>query len=176
MRLFGRLGLEELYRDHAATLVEYDEDGATHRSLPDYLVFGAIPVVLGGGALLAKLQLVAVEGTLAGVSILTGLLFGLLVHVLSVGMTLARDERVSVNSRIVRLTNELRANVSWACGVGLALTTLLTLISSFVPLGEKGQAVPVWATAIVLLLGTHLVGTLLMILKRVRSTYRIIGK
>ena len=98
----------------------------------------------------------------------------MLTHVLGLGLRLYDDPRWTRASRIVILTDQLRANVSWAIGVGVVITGTLMIISAFTT--EKHGAYPAWLSAIVLALVVHLLLTLLMILKRVRSTYRQLGK
>jgi hypothetical protein len=173
MNRLGRLGLKELVQDHRATLVEYDSRDQPYRSRTDYLLFVWFPLGVGAFCFAMKVQMLAVDAMLTAVSILTGLLFGLLIHVLELGLALAKDDKIPVTAQIVRLTRQLRANVAWACAVGLVLAALLTGVASFVDLDTS--KVPALATAAAVTLAVHLTMTLLMILKRVRSTYNMLG-
>lgn len=162
--------MEELVEDHLHSLVELDRDDQPTRSHEDYVVFFAAPALLGATCALLGVELREVSPLLTGVSVLTGLLFGLLVYTLSLGMTM-REGRYPRNSQVAILTDELRANVAWSCAVGLALSTVLALIGSFT---RSGHDVNAWLTGLVLGLGAHLGLTLLMVLKRVRSTYKLL--
>lgn len=174
MRVLGRLGIGLLVEDHRRTLVEYDADGRSHRSAADYIVFVGFPVGVGLAVGFGGVELRSIDALLTGVSILTGLLFGLLVHVLQLGLTVVHEGRAAPGSLLVRLSEELRANVAWACAVGLLLVGILVLIGSFTV--DVSQGVSSWLTAIVVALTLHLGMTLLMILKRVRATYRLLGR
>lgn len=171
----GRLGVRELLTDHTNTWVEQDADQRDHASRADWLLFVALPVAVMIALTLGGIRLRSADALLTGVSIITGLLFGLLVHVLTLGLRLADDNAVSAGSRIVVLVGEIRANVSWACAVGLILSCVLALSSSFATDMSTTGLPPLLTGAIVGLL-THLVLTLLSILKRVRSTYTVLGK
>lgn len=170
----GRLGVEELAHDHLVSLSLEQEDGTRRTSRADVVVFFVFPVAVGAAAVAFGLRVVGTEALLTGVAILTGLLFGLLVHVLSIGLRLQSDPRFAATSRVTILVNELRANVSWACAVGLLLTAVLAVAGTFYPDPVEGGLAP-WFTGVVAALSLHLALTLLMILKRVRSTYMQLG-
>lgn len=167
----SRLGLDHLASDHWHSLSLVDEPAGTIQlSWSDVAVFFGVPAGVGVAAFAAGAELQSLGELLAGTAILTGLLFGLLTHVLGLGLRLYDDPRRTRSSRIVILTDELRANVSYAIGVGILLTGSLMLIAAFTKPTTAGYAP--WLTALVLALLVHLLLTLLMILKRVRSTYK----
>lgn len=172
---FGRLGVRAIARDHVGTWTETGADEKQHKSPSDWVLFVLIPAGVGLVAALTGVRLYNVEAILAGAAILTGLLFGLLVHVLSLGLHLAGDENVKPGSLIARLTDQLRSNITWACAVGLVLTGFTAAVGALSrDLTQTGSAP--WATGVITALGLHLGLTLLMILKRIRSTYRMTGK
>ena len=177
MRLIslGRLGLDELVSDHLKTWVEEDRPGVWRRSPSDYIVFLGLPALCGSVVVLRGIRIWSPDALLAGASIITGLLFGLLIHVLSLGLQLEGNDRVAPGSRLAILVGELRANVAWSCGVGLVLSGLLAGAGSFVKDLDNVGINPVY-TGIVCALTVHLGLTLMMILKRVRSSYKMLSK
>ncbi len=115
MRLLpGRLGLERLAADHWHSLVDVNGTTRVRISPSDVAVFFVLPGAVGIVASLAGAEVRVISQMLAGVAIITGLLFGLLTHVLDLGLRVADDPRVSASDRIAILVDELRANVSWA--------------------------------------------------------------
>lgn len=176
MRLsLGRLGLRDMVHDHVDTWVETGLDEREHPSSSDWILFVAVPVTGGLAALIAGVRLYSLDAVLAGGAILTGLLFGLLVHVLALGLQLSGDPKVIRGSRLARLVDQLRANITWACLVGLVLSAISTAVASATRRLDDVGTAP-WVSAIVIALALHLGMTLLMILKRVRSTYRLTAK
>jgi hypothetical protein len=188
----GRLGLRELAADHANTLYELDEHQRQHASRADLAVFYALPLAAWGTAWALSMRLRGVAEILAGVAILTGLLFGLLVHVFSVGLRISEDGRWSSSSKVTILVDELRANVAYACGVGLVLTVLLVIAAALgasdsspivvspstghVQVADTHSGLTPWLSGLVAALFLHLVLTLFMVLKRVRTAYKLLAK
>jgi len=167
--ILGRLGITELAVDHFRTFRVLTPAGSSRRSPLDWIVFVGLPVIAGAASGAAGVELRSSDALLAGTAIITGLLFGLLIHVLSLGATVRADARFPRDSRMAILVDELRANVAWACAVGLLLSGGLALVGAFTVRPEGG--VDQWVTGAVIAGGTHLALTLLMILKRIRSTY-----
>ena len=175
----GRLGLDHLAADHWNSLVLVDEyEGTARLSIGDVVIFFGLPAGAAIAAGFSGAEMRSFGQLIEGTAILTGLLFGLLTHVLALGLRIADDPRLSRADRIVVLTDELRANVSYAIGVGIVLTGAMMLVSAFKPgfADTDPHGYPAWLSAIVLGLVLHLLLTLLMILKRVRSTYKQMGK
>jgi hypothetical protein len=172
MNHFGRLGLGGLVKDHYATFYEIDANGRSHTSKDDVALFLVAPVVVALVPLAFQFRLASVGDVLAGLAILTGLLFGLLVHVFSVGLKIADDGKFGPTSDVARLARELMYNVAYSCGLGVALTGLLGAVAG-IGVG-KGGVQPV-VSALVIALSVHLALTLLMVLKRVRVMYSKLG-
>lgn len=174
----GRLGLEHLLEDHLNSLVDVDQDNTVHTSKTDVLVFFAAPTAVGVAVALADANIRAISQMLAGVAIITGLLFGLLTHVLGLGTQVAADERFTSSSRIAILVDELRANVSYAIGVGIVLTTGLMLVGAFSGdiTDPKESGYPGWASGLMIGGLLHLMLTLFMVLNRIRATYKLLAK
>lgn len=171
-----RLGLEELAGDHIDSLTWIDKDDRRHTSIADLVVFFLVPAGIAAGVWLVGGELKSTSDMLDGVAIITGLLLGLLVHVLGLGLRVAEDPRLTRSSKVAVLVDELRANTAWAAAVGVGLTSALVLVGAFTGEQEAGSGYPAWLSG--LLVGTfvHLMLTLLMILKRVRATYKALGK
>ena len=176
MRLsLGRLGLRDMVQDNLATWVETGRNEQERTSVSDWIVFVGVPLSAGIVAALLGVRLYSLDPILAGAAIMTGLLFGLLVHVLSLGLQLAGDPKVTRGSRLARLVDELRANITWACVVGLALSAITTVVwAASKDLDQVGTNP--WVSGAIVALILHLGLTLLMILKRVRTTYRLTSK
>lgn len=175
---FKRLGLWNLATDHFRTLVEWDDKNEAHTSKSDVFIFLILPILAGVFTYLVGGHMRAPSEMIAGVVIITGLLFGLLAHVLGLGMKVANDDRYTHGDRIVILLNELRANVSWAIAIGLLLNTILVVLGTFggdqTASNDHGYAP--WVSGVIIALFVHLMLTLLMVLNRVRSTYKLLGK
>ena len=179
-----RLGLSELVTDHFRTLYETDSEDKQSVSVADVVVFYAMPFGCGVAAAVFGVRLNDISTIIAGISIFTALLFGLLIHVFVMGMEIASNPKWTKVSRVTILVGELRANVAYSCGVGLLLTTLLIVASSIsetvttVSGNVEVTATPVtvWLSALIIGLLVHLLLTLLMVLKRIRSAYRLMSK
>jgi di/tricarboxylate transporter len=155
-----------LIQDQFGTLV----NERTRRPwIPDYVVFYVIPAASGASSYLMNFRLGDVDGILAGVAILTGLLFALVIHVFTLGLRITDDPRIADGSRISRLVDQVEANVSYAVLVGLATTVVLSIASGTT---ESGHRIGKLMTAILVALLIHLILIMLMILKRMRSSYR----
>jgi len=142
----------------------------THKPwIPDYIAFFAAPIALGSIAFLFHFRFENVDGILAGVTIFTGLLFALVIHVFTLGLRITDDPRIGSGTRTSRLIDQLQTNVSYAVLVGIVTTVALAVASSTTDSGHRVGRV---MTAILVILLAHLVLTILMILKRMRSAYR----
>jgi hypothetical protein len=121
----------------------------------------AVPVVLGASA-------GRVPELLSTTAIFTGLTFG--AYVLMFDMTMRATDHTDPARRgpLLQLAAELRANISYAVLVGLALSALL---AGFVMFAESDR-LPTPVTAIVVFAALQLMLTIAMVLKRVRALYR----
>jgi hypothetical protein len=142
----------------------------THRPwIPDYFAFFVVPIGAGFAAYLIHFRLGDPDGLLTGTAILTGLLFALVIHVFTLGLRITDDPRIGDESRTSRLVDQLQANVMYSVLVGIVTTvTLAIATSTTVPTHRIGK----WMSAVLVALLVHLILTLLMILKRMRSAYR----
>ncbi|WP_150252394.1 hypothetical protein [Nocardiopsis deserti] len=150
--------------DHLGTLVN-----RRTRSwmLRDYAAFFAFPVGAGIGVFLLEVQIANAQNLIAGVSVFTALLFGLLVHVFGLGLRVSTERSGEGASRTTTMVDQLHANVAYATLVSLVMTAgLMALIVVY-----DQEEVPGWASAVVVTVLAHLFMTLLMVLKRMRSMY-----
>ncbi|MEV6868538.1 hypothetical protein AB0M44_47150 [Streptosporangium subroseum] len=168
---FGRLGIGYLVRDHLDTLYEIDKKDQQKKSYSDYIIFFAFPFIAFLVTLIMGWKFKGIDELMGGVAILTGLLFGLLIHIFSLALRVFDNERFSKTSRVTILIDELRSNVSYSCGVGLALTSVLVCCAAF-DAGTSGT--PPWVSGVIAALFMHLILTLLMVVKRVRTAYKLL--
>ncbi|MDH2429682.1 hypothetical protein [Sphaerisporangium sp. TRM90804] len=175
-RYFGRLGIRDLIRDHINTLYEFGRDNRSHVSWPDVTLFYLLPVGVGMICWMRGVELYVSDVLLSGVAILTGFLFGLLVHVFSLGIKVADDPRHESGDKLPTLIDELRANVSYSCGVGLLITVLLVVPVAFIEPSIVAAGLSSDMTAIFSTLFIHLILTLLMVIRRVRAAYKVMAK
>ena len=166
--VFGRRGIDTIFAEHWRTLVVIDDHGRAHKSRADYALFVGIPLAIGIAAAALKVRLHSIDALLTGVSILTGLLFGLLVYILQLG--LQARERGESGRDLKQLIAELRANVTWCCFTGIVISIGLVLVASR---SDGGGATRPIETAILAALGAHMALTLLMVLNRVRATFNM---
>ena len=106
--------------------------------------------------------------------LLSGLLFALLVHVFTLRLRIVDTPRYTPSSQIAVLVDELRANVSYACAVCLVFTVVL--VTTAVNAGDKvnKSGVHPGISAVVTVLGAHLFLILLMVIKRLRTAYKLL--
>jgi hypothetical protein len=170
-------------KDHLGTLVDARKPGARLR-IRDLFAFYILPVLVGviifvpqfnwsqlddipGYQRVADFRVSGAEGILSGVSIYTALLFGLLVQIFQL-KTRFLDEEGS-RERVIRLNDQLEANVSYSVLIGIIATAFLTFT---VATTSKDAPVGRVSSAIIAVLILHLILTLFMVLKRARAVYR----
>ncbi|MEV4382550.1 hypothetical protein [Streptosporangium sp. NPDC049644] len=175
-RYFGRLGIRDLIRDHFNTLYEFGPGGRSYTSWTDITLFYVFPALVGISCWIADLKLYVSDVLLGGVAILTGFLFGLLVHVFSVGVKVSDDSRYGSGDRLPVLIDELRANVSYSCAVGLIITLLLVVPVAFVEPEMLEKGLNPGLAGLFSTLFIHLILTLLMVIRRIRSAYKVMAK
>jgi hypothetical protein len=175
-RYLGRLGLGDLVKDHLNTLYEFDAQNQGQNSWVDIFVFYIVPIFAGLLCWTTGARLYVSDALVGGISILTGFLFGLLIHIFSIGIKVADDARYGSGDKLPILIDELRANVSYACGVGLFITLMLITFVAFIKPTDLESGLNSAMTGIFFSLFAHLVLTLLMVIRRVRSAYKIMAK
>ena len=168
-----RLGITYLIKDHLETLYEIDVNGDKRLNWSDIFVFYGAPFIAAALGAYFRLKIHGLAEIIGGMAILTGLLFGLLVHVFSLGLRLRDDPRYTSSSNVSILIDELRANVSYSCGIALLLTAILMIAAALSK--NAAQGLNFVTSAISIGLFANLALTLLMVINRVRSAYRIMA-
>ncbi len=158
-------------RDHFETFE--DHNNRNRFLLRDYAGMVGVPAAAAGLITLCQVHIRSVGTFLSGVAVLTGLLFALVIFVFQLRLQVASDPRHHNGGKLTTLIDELFANVNYAVIVGLA-TSVLGVIAASVE--DPAAGAPVWASALLTLLGTHLVLTVLMCVKRTRSAYRRLSR
>ncbi len=134
----------------------------------DYLVYLGLPLVAVGIGWWTGARANNVPEVLAAVAILTGLIFS----AFSQGFDFRSkaDEKLhSGNGHAAgELTNQLRANVSYAVLLGIVLTAFLGVAAMF---GNTSKPLPMAPTMVMIFLGSQMLLTLFMVLKRIRAIY-----
>jgi hypothetical protein len=151
--------------DHVRTLVD-NRDGKVR--VLDLVAFYLFPLGCGVLSWTLGATISNTQHLLAGLAVFTGLLFGLLIHVFTLGMRVSEDRGIRDEGKTARMVDQLQANAGYATLVGLLTTA--GLIALLVVYDEDEVPGPVSAVVVVMLV--HLFMTLLMVLKRIRSMYR----
>ncbi len=155
-----------LVHDHYDTLRNYQ----TGRPSPaDYIVYVGTPTLAAAVSWSLNGRARNIPDVLTAVAILTGLIFS--VFVLIFDLTARAADTLGAESRklVNRLVDELRANVSYTVLVGIVLTVVLGGIAMFVDTDRPLSRI---VTVMVVFGGVHLLLSIFMVLKRVRSMFR----
>ncbi|MFH0412837.1 hypothetical protein ACG98H_12035 [Corynebacterium sp. L4756] len=139
----------------------------------DYLMLYGLPVLVGGFSFWRKFQAQDIGSFLGGVAVFAALLFALVVFVFQLRLSAGKDSVASRKPRLLKLLDQLFANVSYAVLVGI-VTTFLGIASVWLS-DDEGTA-PIWLSVLLVTSVTHLVLTILMCLKRINAAYRRLTK
>lgn len=165
-----KLNVTATVYDHFHTL---RHSGSDRLNKVDIFVMYGLPAALGAVLVIADVHIKGVSAVIAGVSILTGLLFALVIYVFQLRLQVANDPRVTRGGHLTTLLDELFSNVTYAVLVGLA-TTLVSVVAATgeAPISDTwGGGINRWWSGILAIVGVHLVFTVLMCLKRTRAAY-----
>jgi hypothetical protein len=155
-----------LVLDHYDTL----RDARTgRRRLADHLIYLGLPVGVAVAAGLRGVHASHVPDVLAAAAILTGLIFNVFVGLFDLTTRASDQADKAHGATLITLADELRANVSYAVLLGLALTGLLGYLAMFT---DTDNPLNTPVTGIIIFLSLQLVLTVSMVLKRIRSLYR----
>jgi hypothetical protein len=156
-----KIDVRQIITEHVGTFRDY---GTKHTSISDYVLFFGVPVGVAGLSLWLRLGLTvnAVNGLLTAFSIFAGLLFNLLVMVLTFLQSTqgsAADKMLVARKELLR---QISANLSFAI-----LSSLAIVAVAIFALASTDQIwVPRLAVFLLLLGSVNFTLTLLMILKR----------
>ncbi|MER5458927.1 hypothetical protein ABT008_29595 [Micromonospora sp. NPDC002389] len=156
-----------IIKKQLSTLVDQNDPKQRPR-LGDYLGLFGVPLTLATAAFFTEFRLRGVEGLLAGVAIFTALLFGLLVHVFTLGLRITDDPRISKSGKTAQLVDQLQGNVAYAVLVGLFTTTVL-IVGVSTTLKDHALGVPISTVTVFSI--CHLLLIMLMALKRTQAAY-----
>lgn len=161
--------VDKIIREHFKTFS--DSHGKPRPT--DWIEMLGVPVVLGAVAAGFEVELHDLADVVVGVSILAGLLFGLLIYVFQLRLQLASDPRVNPRGRTIELVEQLFSNVAYAVVLGLTTTAYLVACANIAHPFEAGgpDQINRWWSAGVVTLGAHLLLTIFMCLKRTRTAF-----
>lgn len=160
--------------DHFDTL----RDARTHRmSFGDLATQFGLPVLLGAVLPIFGLRLVELGQVIAGLAVLAGLTFGLLVFVFQLRLQLSSDPRVQATT-LRQLIDQLFVNVAYTVLIGLTSAAVCVAVVS-VRWGEEAssgsQGVSAVASGVVVGLCVHFLLSLAMCTKRAYRAYQRIS-
>lgn len=164
-----KFAIHEIVKDHYATFT--DVHGKKLAS--DWVAMLGLPTLAFVAAAWPKVELRAVGDVVAGVSILAGLLFGLLVYVFQLRLQLASDPRVNPGGLTIKLVEQLFKNVAYAVVVGLITAAYLVACANIAQPFEKDgpSVINRWWSAGAIALSAHLLLTIFMCLKRTSTAF-----
>lgn len=167
-----KTSVREIVVDHLDTL----RDARTHRvSVLDLLIQFGLPLLLGTGLPLAGFRLVDVGQVIAGLAVLAGFTFGMLVFVFQLRLQVATDPRV-VGTNLRQLIDQLFTNVAYALLTGLVCVTLAVAFVSVrqatSPTAELVAVLRAVSTGVLVTATTHFLLTLAMCTKRAYRAYQ----
>lgn len=137
--------------------------------ISDYLIFYGIPLGFGAYSLWQDFRAKDVGSFLGGIAVFAALLFALVVFVFQLRISAGNNPQTQNKDRLLKLLDQLFANVSYAVLIGLA-TTFLGIISIWVTDDDTGA--PVGLSVLLVTAVTHLVLIIMMCLKRIDAAYR----
>ncbi|MFI9835516.1 hypothetical protein ACIHFD_00675 [Nonomuraea sp. NPDC051941] len=152
--------------DHLDT---FRDQRTNERRRQDYLSFYAIPTTFGIAGYLFDFKMQDPASILAGIAVFTALLFGLLIHIFSMGLRVNDDSRLPKYGNTAALIDQLQANVSYSVLIGIITTAFLIAAAA---IRENNQPINSLLSAIIVTLLIHLMLTVFMALKRTRAAYQ----
>ncbi|MGH3628085.1 MAG: hypothetical protein ACRDRL_11690 [Sciscionella sp.] len=161
----GKFSVLGLIEDHYNTLRHF---GSGRRSPIDHLMLLGLPALAAVTSWSLGGRVRNVPEVLAATAILTGLIFTVFVLVFDLATRAAMTATEERRGLALQLADELRANVSYAVLMGLLLSALLGGLAMFT---DAAKPLPRLLSAVIVYGGLHLLLSVFMILKRVRSMF-----
>jgi hypothetical protein len=169
----GRAVLHPDVPDHGNVITDHFDTyrGESGRVLwKTALLQVAVPTAVGcivGGF---EVHLRGTAELIAGVSVLAGLLFALVIYVFQLGIDVSKSAK-ALPKRLPRLIDELFRNVLYAVASSVALLLVLVVARQFeVESGDAAGLPVVWSVSVAIL-GTHLLAVVGQCVKRTRRAY-----
>lgn len=164
----------DIVTDHYDTL---RDDATQKRHLPDYFIQHGVPALVAVAATAIGFRFVNVGDLIAGLAIMTGFTFGLLVFVFQLRLQITNDPRHHEDRWLKRLIDQLFQNVAYALLVGFAAVVAAVIASTAklpdnpLPDGWASAA----ATLVLTFLSLHYVMTMAMCAKRLNVAYGVVS-
>lgn len=156
----SKTALHEVVTRHHNTLRDVRSSKISRRDIAQ--AYG-LPLAVGAIAWWRGFHFEDLGAITAGVAILTGLLFALVIFVFQLRLG-AKDDATSLRTRL----DELFYNVLYAIGVGV-VTTVVSVVTDSV---NKDGSIGIVGSLAVIGFGSHLIVTMAMIVKRVMRAYQ----
>lgn len=169
-----RTGVPAIWKDHRDTWSDSPVQNVAKSERRKWAAwFFITPTACAAPFVFWRLELSNIGQVLAGTSIFTGLLFGLLGVIFNMGVTLRKEGEKFPNAHNLPIAiADLRANITYAIAVGFALSSILGVAAAV----TSGTALAWGWTPAVVWLFVHLGLTLLMVLRRFRTAFNYITR
>lgn len=143
-------------------------------NIPIILVTYLPSVVAGIGMWFSGWQISHVSDFIAGVAVIAGFLFALLVFVFQLRLQVSHDPRVQQRIRVPVLVDELFSTALLATGVAVAFTVILIIASSSAGTADDGTqlALARWLSSLIAAMGALLCSLLLVVGLKTSNAYR----
>ncbi|MGW7682147.1 hypothetical protein ACWGID_15490 [Kribbella sp. NPDC054772] len=166
----SKLSLMPVVTEHYRTLTDVRTGKPRRR---DFATALGIPAVLGVLCCAFGLRMPSAGDLIQGVSILTGLLFALVIFVFQLRIQVGADREQVRREHVLALLDELFSNVLYAVVAGLGTTVIALAAGISTTPDADGNSPPLdrWWTAAIVASSAHLVLTIAMCLKRTRAAY-----
>jgi hypothetical protein len=163
-----KIDVRSIIASHVNTLRDY---GTGKRSVSDWILFFAVPVVVAGTATLkgAHLRAIAVTGLLTAFSIFTGLLLNLIMTVL----TFLRTTRGNPEDSSLRIRKQLLRDLAANLAFSILISVMVVAIAITALFGLTQGQDQIGPTATFLLV-TGAAGFVLNLLMALRRIYALI--
>jgi hypothetical protein len=163
--MLGKIDVREIVSGHFETFQDY---ATKRRSYSDLVLFIGGPVVITALVLWKRFEFgsSAVNALLAAFSIFAGLLFNLLVMVLSFlqsGRGNSSERQLMIRRDLLR---QITANLSFSILTAVAIVTVAIVALALASSEHGVERIPLWGNAVLLFGSLNFGLTLLMVLKR----------
>lgn len=160
----GKSSLWQIPHNHFKSLYNARTLRADYRA---WLLQVGVPCLVGTGVGVAGGELEKVGDAVAGVAIVSGLLFSMAVLLFQLRMSLVGDKRLT--QKDYELVDECMANTLWAIVWGLSLTVYLVVVGALD--GMSGSAWAPLLTGIAAGAAVHFLLVIMMCIKRLQRSY-----
>ncbi|MDO5619307.1 hypothetical protein [Kocuria sp.] len=169
----SKISPRTIVKEHYETFYDHRDPARTSwRSRADYIWSLGLPLALAACFIIFNWRVQDFGQVLAGVAILTGFAFGLIVFVFQLRLDLIERRGAASNGPAARLVNELFTNTSYATLVGLVTVVVVVALGALGASTDNASSeLGRWSSGFVVLFGSHFVLTLVMCIKRLYTAY-----